>query len=84
VASRLSSAAGAGQILLAPESHAVVADAVNVEPIGEIQLKGMSHPIAAVNVLRLRGGSGADTSGQQRSAADGAPADDGAPARARP
>lgn len=65
VASRLSSAAEAGQILLAPQSHAAVKDAVVVEPIGEIQLKGMSQPIAAVNVMGLRdAGPGAD--GRQR------------------
>ena len=60
VASRLSSAAEAGQILLAPRSHAAVENLVAVEPIGEIQLKGMSHPIAAVNVLRLLGAADAD------------------------
>jgi class 3 adenylate cyclase len=60
VASRLSSAAEAGQILLAPRSHAAVENLVAVEPIGEIQLKGMSHPIAAVNVLGLRRASEAD------------------------
>jgi adenylate cyclase len=53
-ASRLSSAAGAGQILLSPRSHADVADLVDVEPVGEIQLKGFSRPISPVNVLRLR------------------------------
>lgn len=53
VASRLSSAAEAGQILLAPSSYAVVEGEVEAEPIGELQLKGMSHPIAAVNVIGL-------------------------------
>jgi class 3 adenylate cyclase len=59
VASRLSSAAEAGQILLAPRSHAAMENLVVVEPIGELQLKGFSHPIAAVNVLGLRGTSDA-------------------------
>jgi adenylate cyclase len=59
VASRLSSAAEAGQILLAPRSHAAVESLVAVEPIGEIRLKGISHPIAAVNVLGLRDASDA-------------------------
>jgi adenylate cyclase len=53
-ASRLSSAAGPGQILLSPRSHADVVDIVEVEPVGEIQLKGFSRPISPVNVLRLR------------------------------
>jgi adenylate cyclase len=65
VASRLSSAAEAGQILLAPHSYAAVEAAIVVEPIGEIQLKGMSQPIAAVNVVRLRE-AGASADGRQR------------------
>jgi adenylate cyclase len=54
VASRLSSAAAAGQILLAPRTHATVEDLVESEPVGELQLKGFSRPIAPLNVLRLR------------------------------
>jgi DNA-binding response OmpR family regulator len=53
-AARLSSAAAAGQILLSPRSHAAVEDVVEVEEIGDLQLKGFSHPIAVVNVLGLR------------------------------
>jgi adenylate cyclase len=53
-AARLSSAARPGQILLAPRSHAAVADVFDVEAIGELQLKGFSHPIAPVNVLGMR------------------------------
>jgi class 3 adenylate cyclase len=60
VASRLSSAAKAGQILLAPRSYAAVEHLVTVEPIGELQLKGFSQPIATVNVLGLPGTSKAD------------------------
>jgi len=52
-ASRLSSAAAAGQILLSPRSHADVEDLVEVEPVGELQLKGFSRPISPVNVLRF-------------------------------
>jgi adenylate cyclase len=63
VASRLSSAAEAGQILLAPRTRAAVEGSVEVEPIGEIRLKGMSHPIAAVNVRGLR--SASDTAGRK-------------------
>jgi class 3 adenylate cyclase len=54
VASRLSSAAAAGQILLAPATHRAVADLVDIEPVGELQLKGFSRPIATVNVRGLR------------------------------
>jgi adenylate cyclase len=53
-ASRLSSAAGPNQILLSPASHAEVEGLFEVEPVGEIQLKGFSRPIAPVNVLRVR------------------------------
>jgi class 3 adenylate cyclase len=53
-AARLSSAAAAGQILLSPRSHAAVEDVVDVEEIGELQLKGFSHAIAVVNVLGMR------------------------------
>ena len=54
VASRLSSAAEAGQILLAPRSLAAVDGLVVVEPVGELQLKGFSRAISTVNVRGLR------------------------------
>jgi class 3 adenylate cyclase len=71
-ASRLSSAAAAGQILLSPRSHADVEHLVDVEPVGELQLKGFSRPISPVNVLRFRGaaeqgGAAAVASGASRS-----------------
>jgi class 3 adenylate cyclase len=53
-AARLSSAAAPGQVLLSPRSYAEVADAFDVEDVGELQLKGFSRPIATVNVLRER------------------------------
>jgi adenylate cyclase len=53
-ASRLSSAAGPNQILLSPRSYAEVEKLVDVESVGEIQLKGFSRPIAPLNVLRMR------------------------------
>ena len=71
-ASRLSSAALAGQILLSPRSHARVEDLVEVEPVGELQLKGFSRPISPVNVLRFHvagepGDGAAVASGASRS-----------------
>jgi len=54
VASRLSSAAAAGQILLAPQAHAAVEDVVVVEDLGTVQLKGFSRPTMVVNVVGLR------------------------------
>ena len=56
-ASRLSSAALANQVLLSPRSYADVEGLVDVEPVGEIQLKGFSRPIAPMNVLRMRDGA---------------------------
>jgi len=65
VAARLSSAAAAGQILLAPRTHAMVEDLIDSEPVGELQLKGFSRPIAPLNVIRLRN-AGDDRAGPER------------------
>jgi adenylate cyclase len=51
VASRLSSAAEAGQILLNPRAHAAVESLVATESVGELQLKGFSRAIPTVNVI---------------------------------
>lgn len=51
VASRLSSAAEAGQILLNPRTHAAVESLVRTEHVGELQLKGFSRAIPTVNVV---------------------------------
>jgi adenylate cyclase len=51
IASRLSSAAADGQILLNPRAHAAIDGAFRVEPVGELQLKGFSRPLATVNVV---------------------------------
>ena len=53
VASRLSSAAESGQILLNPRVHAAVEAIVHTEPMGEMQLKGFSRPVPTVNVVGL-------------------------------
>jgi len=54
IAARLSSAAKSGQILLSPGSFVAVEGLFDVEDLGELQLKGFSHPIATVNVLGVR------------------------------
>jgi len=54
VASRLSSAAEANQILLNPRAHAAVEDLVDVENVGDLALKGFLRPIPTVNVVALR------------------------------
>ena len=54
VAARLSSAAAANQILLNPRAHAAVEEVVDVEEIGELELKGFARPIPTVNVVAAR------------------------------
>jgi adenylate cyclase len=53
LASRLSSHASAGQILIAQRVYAAVEESVAVEPVGEIELKGFARPVPAYNVLEL-------------------------------
>ncbi len=55
IASRLSSAAGADQILLNPRAHAAVEELVTVESVGELQLKGFARPVPTVNVIAGKG-----------------------------
>jgi class 3 adenylate cyclase len=54
LASRLSDAAAAGEILLSQRVHAAVEEHVDVEPPRELQLKGFSRPAAALQVVALR------------------------------
>lgn len=54
LASRLSSMAGANQILLSQRAVAMVEDVIDAEPIGELQIKGLSRPVSASNVLAAR------------------------------
>jgi class 3 adenylate cyclase len=53
IAARLSSAAEAGQILLAPRVAEAVEGRVALAPVGELQLKGLSRPMAVVNVVGM-------------------------------
>ena len=54
LASRLSSQAAEGQILLSQRAHAVVEGLVDVESVGELTLKGFSRPVPASNVVGVR------------------------------
>ena len=54
LASRLSSQAAADQILISQRAAAMVEDLVDVESVGDIQIKGLSRPVSASNVLVLR------------------------------
>jgi adenylate cyclase len=51
LASRLSSQAAEDQILLSQRAYAMVEGVVDVEPVGELALKGFSRPVAATNVV---------------------------------
>ncbi|MBA3736596.1 MAG: GAF domain-containing protein [Actinobacteria bacterium] len=54
LASRLSSQAQPGQILISQRTFAAVEDDVEVEPAGELELKGFSRPVGAYEVRGLR------------------------------
>ena len=59
LASRMSSQAGPNQILLSQRAHAMVEEIVEVEPVGDLVLKGIAQPVPAVNVLAVKPGVGA-------------------------
>jgi class 3 adenylate cyclase/CheY-like chemotaxis protein len=54
LASRLSDEALPGQILISQQVHAAVEDLVEVEPLGELSLKGLHRPVSVHNVIRLK------------------------------
>jgi class 3 adenylate cyclase len=54
LASRLADEATAGQVLITQRLHAEVEEDVEVEPIGELTLKGFRRPIPAFNVIAVR------------------------------
>jgi class 3 adenylate cyclase len=53
LASRLSSQAKAGQILLGPRVSAQLGGSAELEPVGELTLKGLSRPVEAWNVVAM-------------------------------
>jgi len=54
LAARLCSEAKPGQILIAQRVLASVEDLVEVEPVGELQLKGLLKPVPTFNLLGLK------------------------------
>ena len=54
LASRLSTTAAAGQTLIGQRVYGAVEDAVEVAPVGELDLKGFGRPISAYEVLGVR------------------------------
>jgi adenylate cyclase len=55
LAARLCGEAKNMQVLISPRVLAKVEDRIEVEPIGELELKGFHRPIPAYNVLGIRG-----------------------------
>jgi adenylate cyclase len=56
LASRLCDAAQGGQILISQRVLAAVEGLVEVEPLGDLTLKGLRHPVLAFNVVGLKEG----------------------------
>jgi adenylate cyclase len=54
LASRLSDAAGAGEILLSQRTHAALDDRIGGEPVSDLRLKGFSRPVVAMRFTDLR------------------------------
>ncbi len=55
LAARLCGEAKPGQILISQRMVGTVEELVEVEPVGELSLKGFSRPVTTHNVLRLKG-----------------------------
>ena len=55
VAARLEQIAEPGSILIGEETHRLVRDAVEVEPVGDMQLRNREEPVSAVRLLEVRG-----------------------------
>ena len=53
LAARLCDAAASGQIMISPRVGVAVEHAVDMEPVGDLHLKGIHNPVAATNVIRL-------------------------------
>jgi class 3 adenylate cyclase len=54
LASRLSTEAGPGQTLISQRIYAAVEEAVEADPVGELELKGFGRPVVAYEVRRER------------------------------
>ena len=54
VAARLQQAAGAGEILLGAETHSLARDAIEVEEVDPLELKGKARPVAAFRLTSVR------------------------------
>ncbi len=54
LASRLSARAEAGQILVSQRLNAAIEERIETQPVGDLELKGMSRPVPAFAVVRAR------------------------------
>src|SRR5262245_17763979 len=54
LAARLEQAAAPGEIVIGPQTWALVRDAVEAEPLEPLQLKGKSQPVTAYRLLQIR------------------------------
>ena len=57
LASRLCDTAKAGQIMLTQRVYADVEDLAEVEPVGDLELKGFAKPVPTFNLLALKEGA---------------------------
>src|SRR6202043_580611 len=57
VAARLEQAAAPGEIVIGPETWRLVRDAVTVEPMEPLELKGKAMPVTAYRLLQVGGGA---------------------------
>src|SRR6516162_5122460 len=58
VAARLEQAASPGEVLIGDETYRLTRDAVEVEPLEALELKGKSEPVAAYRLLAAHAGEG--------------------------
>jgi adenylate cyclase len=54
LASRLCGEAKGGQILINQKTYNRIEDAIEAEPLGEVTLKGLAHPVPTFNVTALK------------------------------
>ena len=55
LSARLCGEASAGQVLISQRVYGKVEERIEAEHVGELTLKGLSKPVSAYNVLKLRG-----------------------------
>jgi len=55
LSARLCGEASAGQVLISQRVYGKVEEGIEAEHVGELSLKGLSKPVPAYNVLKLRG-----------------------------